>query len=487
MTRLGQPLLDAMAWGIDLAARELLLFALFWFLLGAIDELAVDLVWLWQKVRGRAQTGRVIAPPASNLRGLTAVFIPAWSESEVIGTTIACMLRTWRQPELRLYIGCYRNDTPTIAAAMAAIGGEVRARIVIADRAGPTTKADCLNRLDAALRQDEARHGERFRAVVFHDAEDMVHPLALPAIDRALETCDFVQLPVRPEPGPGGHWIAGHYCDEFAEAHAKGMVVRAALGAALPAAGVGCGISRAMLDRLAEARRRAGGSPCGGPFAAEALTEDYELGLLTARLGVRGRFLRLRDGDGNLVATRSLFPDELGAAVRQKTRWIHGIALQGWDRLGWVRRPVDVWMALRDRRGPLTALVVAAAYLLMVVDALALALHALAGRPAPSPEPALRAMMAVGVVNLGWRAALRAVFTGREYGWKEGLRAVLRIPLANVILIVSGRRAFMAYLRSLAGVPVAWEKTVHRQHVAALAPPSPCEGAAPALAAGATA
>ena len=78
-------------------------------------------------------------------------------------------------------------------------------------------------------------------------------------------------------------------------------------------------------------------------------------------------------------------------------------------------------------------------------------------------------MLALAFVNLGWRAAMRAVFTGHEYGWREGLRAVFRIPLANIILIVSGRRAFMAYLRSLAGAPVTWDKTTHVLHAARLA------------------
>ena len=35
----------------------------------------------------------------------------------------------------------------------------------------------------------------------------------------------------------------------------------------------------------------------------------------------------------------------------QKARWLHGIAFQGWERLGWWGRPVDLWMELRDRRG----------------------------------------------------------------------------------------------------------------------------------------
>ncbi|MDE2404096.1 MAG: glycosyl transferase family protein [Sphingomonadales bacterium] len=460
-------MLASIAWGADVLSRELLLFTLFWFILAALDELWIDLVWAGLRLAGRARTPRLREPPASRLSGRIAVFIPAWCESDVLGTTIAYLLRAWPQPEMRLYIGCYRNDSPTLATAMAAAGADPRVRLVVTDRAGPTTKADCLNRLDEALRADEARLGERFRAVVFHDAEDMVHPQALPAIDRALAGCDFVQLPVRPEPAPGAHWVSGHYCDEFAESHAEVMVVRDALGAALPVAGVGCGLARDMLDRLA-ARRRARGKS-GGPFAAEALTEDYELGLLVARLGGRGRFLRLRDRDGTLVATRSLFPDELGPAVRQKSRWIHGIALQGWDRLGWAPRAVDVWMALRDRRGPMAALVIAGGYLLLVVNLVRLLLHAAIDLPAPPQAGVLAGMLAFGMANLVWRGTLRAAFTAREYGWDEGLRALLRIPVGNVILILSGRRALSAYLLSLAGVPVRWDKTAHRQHVAGLA------------------
>jgi len=460
----------ALAVALDCVNRELLLFTLFWYCLGALDELAIDAIWAWHRWRHRRRTAVWAAPAPAHLPGPVAVLVPAWSEADVIGTTISCMLRAWPQPELRLYIGCYRNDSPTIRAAMAAAGGDARVRIVVSAATGPTTKADCLNRLAAALADDEAAIGRPFQAIVFHDAEDMVHPLALSVIMRALASCDFVQLPVRPEPQPAtrgwrGGWIAGHYCDEFAEAHAKAMPVREALGAGLPAAGVGCGLSRPMLDRLADLRRNAGSL---GPFAAEALTEDYELGLVVARLGGKGRFLRLRDPAGELIATRALFPDALGPAVRQKTRWIHGIALQGWDRLGWSSgRPADVWMALRDRRGPLAALVFAAGYLLLVLVALRRLL------PEPQPllaDPALRGLLWACLASLAWRALLRAMFTGREYGLGEGLRAVLRIPFANVVLMMAGRRALLAYLAVLRGGPLRWDKTVHRQHCAALRP-----------------
>lgn len=448
-----------------LAERELLLFAGFWLALGLLDELAIDLSWLWLKLTGRART-RTLPPGYGNgpLAGPIAVFIPAFAESAVIGTTIRHLLKTWRQDALRLYVGCYANDPATLAAATEAAQGDQRLRLVLLNVSGPTTKADCLNRLYAALAADENRHGARFQGVILHDAEDMVHPAGLAAIDAALAAVDFVQLPVRPVADQDNRWISGHYADEFAESHAKAMVVRNALGLGLPAAGVGCGLSRAALDLLIEIQ------PSGaqvGPFSPDALTEDYELGLILSRIGRGSAFLRLRAADGSLVATSSCFPGALAAAVRQKTRWIHGIAFQGWDRLGWSARPLEFWMALRDRRGPLTTLVLAAAYALLALDAV-LVLTQFAGLVPEIPlTEAHRLLLSIGLGGLAWRAMLKLLFVGREYGWAEGVRAVLRIPVANVIAIMAGRRAILGYIRSLGGHPVGWDKTEHLTHPAA--------------------
>ncbi|MGE3692075.1 MAG: glycosyl transferase family protein [Novosphingobium sp.] len=447
------------------AEGELLLFATFWFIVSAIDEAAIDLSWLWLRLNGHAGAGRVPANLArSPLLGRAAILVPAWHEQEVIGEMVAHLLGAWPQRDFTLYIGCYRNDPATIEAAIAGIGNDTRVRLIVNPREGPTTKADCLNRLYSALREDEIRSGTMYRNVILHDAEDMVHPSALAVMDRALAEVDFVQLPVRPEPQRASPWIAGHYSDEFTEAHAKTMVVRDALGAAIPAAGVGCGFSREALSHLAAMRMAAGAS---GPFAADCLTEDYELGLLVSRNGGRSRFLRMRDADGSLVATRSFFPPTLDAAVRQKARWIHGIALQGWERLGWRGRPVDIWMALRDRRGPLTAIVLASAYLLLAIEGI-LAVARLAGwQGEVERSPLLQWMIAIAFASFLWRAFFRFLFTTREYGPVEGLRAVLRIPVANVISIMAARRALKAYIRTLGGAEVSWDKTSHDSHPAA--------------------
>ena len=483
-----------------LLERELLLFAGVFFLIGALDEFAVDLAWIWLRLSGRART-RVFDPGANgagggavdgdgigtsmgtgtgDIRGgvgggvavarqaggnaagpgTAAVFVPVWREEAVIGATIGHMLRAWPDRALRIYVGCYANDPATIAAAARAAGNDGRVRIVVHEALGPTTKADCLNRLYRALEDDERRSGARAAMVVLHDAEDMADPDALQLIRRAMASADLVQLPVLPLPQPRSRWVGSHYCEEFAEAHGKALVVRDALKAAIPLAGVGCAIGREALTSLAALR---GGN---APFAAESLTEDYEIGLGIAAMGGRTRFVRRRARDGRLIATRAYFPSHLGPAVRQKTRWVFGIAFQGWERLGWKGSAAEVWMRLRDRRGPFNALILAIAYLVLLLFAVGLAaeLAGLARRPALSPP--LVAIVWANFAFLFWRCAFRFAFTAREYGLREGGRAVLRLPLANIVAIMAARRALFAYVRSLGGETPRWDKTEHRLHPA---------------------
>lgn len=438
---------------------ELLLFAAVFFAIGLVDELAIDIAYVWCRLTGRARTHRVPeeALPDNMLSGMAAVFIPAWREDAVIGSTIVHALAAWPQKDLRIYVGCYRNDAETIASVVAAARGDDRVRLVVVGEDGPTCKAHCLNRLHEALAQDEARSGNKAHMVVLHDAEDMVDPAALTILDHAIWNADFVQLPVMALPPSDSRWIASHYSDEFAEAHAKHMVVRDALGCAIPGAGVGCAISRQMLAKLAE---EAGGQP----FAQGALTEDYELGMRVNAAGGPSRFLRLRAEDGRLIATRAYFPDELVTAVRQKTRWTHGIALQGWDRLGWEGSALQRWMTFRDRRGPLVALLLFIGYALLVSGAVA-AFASRAGLvQSVDMSPGLEGLLMLTFAGLVWRTGLRAVFTGREYGLAEGLRAIPRVVVSNVISIMSGRRALAGYIRTLRGAPVVWDKTEHSAH-----------------------
>ena len=445
-----------------LARHELFLFAGTLFLIGAIDELIVDLAYLWLRLTGRVRTPRIDEAKLCGrpLGGRCAVFVPAWQEQGVIAATIRHALTAWPQRDLRLYVGCYRSDAATLAAAMAGCAGDARTRLVIHDAAGPSCKADCLNRLYRALQDDEAREGALARMVVLHDAEDMVDPAALPLLDAALEHADFVQLPVLALPHPSSPLVSGHYSDEFSESHAKAMVVRSALGQGIPGAGVGCAIARPWLARLDAQRGKT------GPFATGALTEDYELGLQSAALGARGSFLRVRTVTGRLIATRAYFPISMQTAIRQKARWINGIALQGWDRLGWQGSPVALWMQLRDRRGPIAALLLALAYLLVVVVGIEWALTRAGLLVAMPLSPLMETLLWLNVAALAWRLAARAVFTAREFGAAQGALAIPRVVVSNTVAIVAARRALFAYARSLRGARVAWDKTEHTSHPA---------------------
>src|SRR3546814_15495355 len=103
-----------------------------------------------------------------------------------------------------------------------------------------------------------------------------------------------------------GWWsraIANHYCDEFSESHGKFLTVREAMGASMPSAGVACAFERQILERLVN-------PATGGPFDPESLTEDYEVGLRIGNMGGRGIFVRMRDRDGQMVATKEYLKSE---------------------------------------------------------------------------------------------------------------------------------------------------------------------------------
>ncbi len=438
-------------------AGEIALFAAVGAALFAFDDLIVDLIYFarsgWRTLTVYTRYPRAFADGfAAPLHpGRLVVLIPAWDESTVIGAMLRATLTRFEHDDYRLYVGHYRND-PATAAAIRDVA-DPRVRLITVDSDGPTTKADCLNHLYTALVADEAAGAPRAKAVVLHDAEDLVHPLELKLFDRLIERAALVQLPVLPLPDPRSRWISGHYADEFAESHVKELVVREAVGAAIPLAGVGCAIERGAIERLALTNG-------GVPFAAVSLTEDYELGLRLGALGLRTLFVRIpaRAGSRVIVASRGHFPADMGAAVRQKARWIGGIALSGWDRLGWSGGIGERWMRMRDRRGPLAALLLVAGYIALLLW-LQLALAEMLGAPiAFRPSPFLAGLLWLNAWLLGWRLVMRFAFTTHAYGLGEGLRSLPRLLVGNLIAILAAKRALALHDRE---GPQSWDKTRH--------------------------
>lgn len=446
-----------------MAQQELMLFAAVGLAIGGIDDLIIDLLFFvratWRRVaiysRYRPMTTANLPTPA--LPGAIAIFIPAWREAGVIGAMLRNALNRWGEGEYRIFVGTYPNDRATIDAVAAVAPGDDRVRLAINPRPGPTTKADCLNLLWRAMRADELAGRFRYRAIVLHDAEDVVHADEIRLFSALIERFSLIQLPVLPLPGRGG-WlsraIGDHYGDEFAESHGRTLLVREAIGASMPSAGVACAFERDALEALAE-------DPDHGPFDASSLTEDYEAGLRIRDMGGRGVFVRMRDSTGELVATREYFPDSAKAAIRQKARWMIGISLAGWDRMGWRGGPAEWWMRVRDRRATFAALIILAAYAAL---ALWIALHIASVFVAIPPAPASPLLSGLLWLNLGllsWRMAMRVLFVSRAYGWRSGIFAAPRTVIANYITIMAAHRAVTLYVRSLLGKPLVWEKTEH--------------------------
>lgn len=119
---------------------------------------------------------------------------------------------------------------------------------------------------------------------------------------------------------------------------------------------------------------------------------------------------------------------------------------------------------LRDRRGPLMAVVLAAAYAWLCVGGLLFMAWLAGWQVQAAPAPGLRVMLTICMASFVWRMAMRMAFTTREYGLAEGVRSVPRVFVANVIAIMAGRRALTAYVRTLRGGAVVWDKTEHRDH-----------------------
>src|SRR3546814_20770478 len=102
--------------------------------------------------------------------------ISDWS-SDLCSSDLAMLhhcLTSWKDDAFRIFVGCYPNDPATISAVMAVAERDSRISIVIGPEPGPTTKGDCLNAIWKAMQQKEEAQGWLFKAVVLHDAEDIV-------------------------------------------------------------------------------------------------------------------------------------------------------------------------------------------------------------------------------------------------------------------------------------------------------------------------
>jgi adsorption protein B len=400
--------------------------------------------------------------------------VPCWHEAAVIEDMLDTNLTAVGYHNYDVWLGVYPNDPETIARVTAAAARFPRIRHVVCPRDGPTTKADCLNAIYTGICAHEDAAGRRYEILLQHDAEDLVHPRALEAVRDACARVDMVQIPVFPLPTPLYRLTHGVYCDEFAEFHLKELFVRARLGGFVPSAGVGTAYRREAIEKLCEA----GG---GQPFAIDSLTEDYITGLQLRRLNCSQTLLHawcappdkpqrsrrpIRRGSSELVATRAYFPFGLRAAIRQRSRWLTGNALQAWAAFGWRAGPGQLYWLWRDRKALIGSPASALANLLF--------LYGLArwfSLPATlrwnledwaSGHTPLAAVLMANLAILAWRQSVRGLCSLRIYGFAHACATPLRAPWGNFLNVCATARALALFARSKAlRRPLAWTKTDH--------------------------
>lgn len=413
-------------------------------IVSGLDDLWLDLCFLAGKRKRRDDA--TFPPPADlsgETEGLIALWVPAWREDGVIAQMIAHNVASIRYRRYHIFAGTYPNDEATLNVLRELEQQYPNVHISLTPHDGPTSKADNLNWVYQNLCEVEERLGERFDIVVIHDSEDLIHPEEFRWLNHYCRSYDFVQIPVLALPTPWWEFTHGIYCDEFAETQQKDLPTRNRLGGFAPSCGVGTGYRREALARLAEAESNR-------LFEPDSLTEDYLNGLRMHRLGMRQIYLPVAWMKGQPVATREYFPRRFYSAVRQRTRWVTGIALQTWQKVGWSRDWRENYWFWRDRKGLLgNPLSLVANGLLLLVLAGVL----------PYPQTS---WVAGGLLLQTVRMGMRVYFSGLVYGWGYGALAVARIPWSNLVNTLATLSALKRYaLARWRRQPLVWLKTEH--------------------------
>lgn len=423
-------------------------------LISGLDDLVIDAAWAFSWLRGVFKPEARLFPPgprqleAAPQRSI-AILVPLWHEHEVIARMLEHNLASIRYSGYHFFVGAYPNDNLTQAAVRSVAERFSNVHLALCPHDGPTSKADCLNWIYQRLILHEEQSSTHFDIIVTHDAEDLIHPQELGWINYYAARFDFIQTPVLALRTPFFALTHGVYCDEFAEYHTRDMAVRPLLGGFVPSSGVGTGYRRDALDKLAR-------SAANKIFEPEALTEDYENGLRLFRLGCSQTFVPLVHpyGSKEWVATREFFPQQWTAAMRQRTRWVMGIALQTWERHGWKGKPGEVYWLWRDRKGLIANPLSLLANLIFVYGLTTGIWH----RVTPLAVELCWATVSIQCV----RMAVRIGCVARVYGILFALGVPVRAVYANALNAAATFNAVGRYAVAKARKrPLKWLKTDH--------------------------
>jgi adsorption protein B len=472
----------------------LVVFFLMWYLLvilaliyiiSGLDDLFFDgYYWtrfVWRKWKTRHFEPLTYQKLANIEEQWIAVLIPCWHEANVIRTMLQHNSYSVDYNNYYFFVGVYPNDPETTAEVEGVAEQNERIQCVVGKIPGPTGKAANLNTIYQAIKAFEKEKQFQFNIFVLHDSEDIIHPLSFKLYNYLIPRKDMIQIPIFPLPvnfWNFTHWL---YADEFAENHTKNIVVREAIKAHVPSAGVGTAFYRNALMRIEF-------PSTGLPFCTDSLTEDYRTSLAIrvqklkqifvtqyiTRMRWKRRFIffgaYVQKPVKEIVAVRALFPKTYKKAIRQKARWIIGIVFQEWRDGVWPKEWRIRYTLAHDRKSFITHFINGLGYL-MFIFWVVYSVYTYAYPEYPviqelfSLYPFAWSVVVVASSLMCERLIQRTIATYRIYGLLPACFVAPRALYGNILNLHALIRAYRIYFRNAKSneahkIPV-WDKTEH--------------------------
>lgn len=459
------------------------------FIISGLDDLFFDayywfrfFVRLWRYRRYPPLTYQQLAEKEEQM---IAILTPCWHEANLIATMLRHNCYSIDYSNYYFFVGVYPNDPDTVIEVQKVADHIPNVQCVIGATPGPTNKASNLNHIYSYIREFEKTIGKTFDIFVFHDSEDIIHPMSFKLYNYLVPRKDMIQIPVFPlevDYWNFTHWL---YADEFAENHTKDIIVRESIRGHVPSAGVGTAFSRHALKLLEDPVTHV-------PFSIDSLTEDYRTSLIMRvqklnQIFVTQQVTRMvwkpkgwfRKGYvqkpvKEYIATRALFPMEYKKAVRQKARWIIGIVFQEWKNTQWPKEWPVRFTLMHDRKSFFTHFINGFGYFVFMFWII-YSLLTFNNPQYPSLQEQLNihtwvwwVMIAVTLIMLE-RLIQRMIAINRVYNWIPALLCFPRAFYGNILNLHAVMRAYRVYYsaeKATASKPnaakqPAWDKTDH--------------------------
>jgi adsorption protein B len=414
--------------------------------LSSIDDIFIDIMSL----SIRTITLYKKPPEAMDMPNI-GIFVANWMEENVLRQMVEGNLKRIPFQSVKMYVGVYPNDegTKRIAYELERDYPD-RVHVVVNTLDGPTSKGQLLNEMFRIVySKDDAPE-----MVVMHDSEDVIDYRTFEIYAALYQDYDFIQTPVFSLDSRHRSHTAATYMDEFAEKHTRELVVRNALGAMVPSAGVGTCLNKKLILHFIKTR--------GTVLDTGSVTEDYILGAEAFRAGFKSYYASVTDPTHMqpIIATYEYFPKDIWASIVQKTRWTYGINFEGTHIIGWNGNFWNWYFYARDRKGMIGNFLPFVSAVLMVVYAMG-DLHPF--QVGPTTFYTLWILLNMNFLFMILRYVVKVQSFKEIYGFYDPIGVAIRWPVAIFINMMSAYRAWWIYLfqSRFATRPITWSKTVH--------------------------